>query len=74
MLELNLTKLPSFQICYFGAFLHFRYGTLYLSPLYSFQWIFFKLCRHIVNLMKMSMQVFEGVRINFDRTTISLNL
>ena len=36
---------------------------------HSFQWIFFKSSILVLDIMKMSILVFDGARINFDRTT-----
>ena len=76
-LESILTELLLFKLKYFGSFLPSRvcilaafcllgYGVCVINSFYSFQWLFFKHCRHIVNILKMCMWVFDGARINFD--------
>ena len=34
---------------------------------YNFQWVFYKLCRHIVDILEMRMCVFDEATLNFDK-------
>ena len=64
-LELILTKLRLFKL--WQLFCIVGYGVRVIKCSYSFQRMFFKLCRHIGNILKMCMWVFDGARSNFDR-------
>ena len=66
--ELILTELRPFELsCFWQLFLHLGYGVCAINFSYSFQWVFLKLCRHIVNILELCMCVFDGARIDFDR-------
>ena len=66
-LELILTGLWPFKLSHFWQpwqlFCTVRYGVCVINS----SWMFRNFCRHIVNLLKMSLWVFDGARINFDR-------
>ena len=69
-LELILTELLPVELSHFWQFfLHCRVWSCVISSSYSFQWMFLRLCRHIVDILKMCMWVFDGARIDFDRIT-----
>ena len=61
-LELILTVI-------FGSFCAVGYGDCIINSCYSFQCVFLKLCRHIVDILKMCIWAFDGDKINFDRIT-----
>ena len=63
-LELILTELRPFKLSHFRKFLHCK-----VKSFYSFQWLVLKLCRLIVDMLKICIRIFDGARINFDRIT-----
>ena len=65
-----LIELRPFELSHFWQlFCMVGYGVCVINYSYSFQRMFFKLCRHIGDILKMCMWVFDGARINFERIT-----
>ena len=60
---------PFELICFWQLFCIVGYGVCVIYSSYSFQWIYHKLCRHIVDILEMCMWIFDGARINFNRST-----
>ena len=55
-LELSLTELQPFELSHFRQpFCIVGYGVCVINSSYSFQWIIFKPCTHIVDILKMCM-------------------
>ena len=42
-----------------------EYGVCVINSSNKFQWMLLKLCRHILDILKMCMWGFDGARINF---------
>ena len=69
-LVLILTELrPLNLIVNLGIFCIVGYGVCVIKSSYSFQLMFLKLGKHIVDDVTMCMSGFDGARINFDRIT-----
>ena len=62
--SLILTELQPFKLSHFGSFFYtLGYGICVISSCQSFQLMFLKFCRHIVDMLKMCMWGFDGIRI-----------
>ena len=67
-LELILTKLWPFKLRQFWQhFCTVEYEVFVINSSYSFQWIFLKLCRHIVDLLKMNIWSFDRAAVIFTK-------
>ena len=65
-LELIFRELRSFKHSLFGSFFcTVGHGNYVISCSYSFQLLFLKLCRDIVDILKMCMWVLDLAEINF---------
>ena len=74
-LEFIFIEFRPFKLSYFWQlYCIVGYGVCVICSSYSFQWISYKFCRHIVDILEMCRWVLEGARINFDRMTFFLNL
>ena len=69
LIELRPFKLSQFFFFFFFFFLLCRYAVCVIKFSYSFQWMFLKLCRHTVDILKICMWSFDGTGINSDRMT-----
>ena len=66
--RINFDRIMAFlTLSFLAAFCIVGYGVCEINFFYSFQWMFLKLCRFIVNMLEMTKWAFDGVRINFDR-------
>ena len=62
-----LTDLWPFELSHFKQlFALFGIWVCVINFSYCFQWMFLKFCRHIVDILKMCMWIFDGARNNFD--------
>ena len=69
--ELILTKLHSFELSHFRHFCIAGYG---VCVVHSFQQMFLKLGRLVVDIFKMCVWCFDEAQINFDVITAFLDL
>ena len=61
----NFERLTAFL----GIFCIVGFGVCVVNSSHNFQWIFFKPCILVVDIMKMCIWGFGGARTNFDRIT-----
>ena len=75
-MELELILKGLLNLVIFGNFFFFIVGSgvCVSSSSYSFQSMFCKRSRYIVDILEICMWVFDGARLNFDRIVGFLNL
>ena len=70
-IKLNFTEdYGLFNLVMLGSFYMIGYGVYVIISPHSFQWIVFKPCIHLVNLLKMCIWSFDEDEINIDRIIV----